>query len=218
MTARRRFESPHRFKTLRLRKKIGDWFGGHQVVFDGTASESFSLREIRHDVSLRRSQRPRLLRPARIKVRGGRANRRRCARWRRFPSDCRILTHSNMGAGVLCRNFSGETHASRPLWTREIRIGPPTASKARHASGVKERAGRSGVTTGRVKLQASPIEFEYIWNDDLPWVVTVRGGGRMSYEVITFFNLDPFSNDTVLRPWVCTRPPSRAPDRPLSTR
>src|SRR5882757_7116470 len=55
---------------------------------------------------LERSRRPRLLRPARFKERGGRANRRRCARWRRFPSDCRIEAHSNMRSVVLCRNFS----------------------------------------------------------------------------------------------------------------
>jgi len=70
---------------------------------------------------LERSQRPRLLRPARIKVRGGRANRRRCARWRRFPSDCRVLAHSDMGNGVLCRNFSGEALTSRWRRRREIR-------------------------------------------------------------------------------------------------
>ena len=55
---------------------------------------------------LDRSRRPRLFRPARFKKRGGRANRRRCARWRRFPSDCRSKPHSNMGNVVLCRNFS----------------------------------------------------------------------------------------------------------------
>jgi len=58
---------------------------------------------------LDRSRRPRLLRPARFKKRGGRANRRRCARWRRFPSDCRFEAHSNMSTAVLCRNFSSGT-------------------------------------------------------------------------------------------------------------
>jgi hypothetical protein len=61
---------------------------------------------------LERSRRPRLLRPARFKERGGRANRRRCARWRRFPSDCRTETHSNMRTVVLCRNFSSGTSVS----------------------------------------------------------------------------------------------------------
>ena len=55
---------------------------------------------------LGRSRRPRLFRPARFKKRGGRANRRRCARWRRFPSDCRVRPHSDMGNMDLCRNFS----------------------------------------------------------------------------------------------------------------
>jgi len=53
MTTRRRFESAHRFKTLRLCKKIAGGRGKHQVVFAGRCDESFSLREIRHDVSLR---------------------------------------------------------------------------------------------------------------------------------------------------------------------
>ena len=61
---------------------------------------------------LERSRCPRFLRPARFKERGGRANRRRCARWRRFPSDCRTETHSNMRAVVLCRNFSSGTSVS----------------------------------------------------------------------------------------------------------
>ena len=68
---------------------------------------------------LERSQRPRLLRPARFKERGGRANRRRCARWRRFPSDCRTETHSNMRTVVLCRNFSSGTSVSLALKKRD---------------------------------------------------------------------------------------------------
>jgi hypothetical protein len=53
MTTLRCFESAHRFKTLRLRKEIADRFGARQVVFVGIRAESFSLREIRHDVSVR---------------------------------------------------------------------------------------------------------------------------------------------------------------------
>jgi hypothetical protein len=75
----------------------------------------FPLREMGHDVSLERSRRFRLFRPARFKDRGGRANRRRCARWRRFPSDCRVQTHSNMSDVVLCRNFSGGAFMPRSL-------------------------------------------------------------------------------------------------------
>ena len=59
---------------------------------------------------LGRSRRPRLFRPARFKKRGGRANRRRCARWRRFPSDCQGKPHSNVRNAVLCRNFSKRGH------------------------------------------------------------------------------------------------------------
>jgi hypothetical protein len=53
VTAPRRFESAHRFKTLRLRRKVASRFGERQFVFAGGCAESFSLREIRHDVSLR---------------------------------------------------------------------------------------------------------------------------------------------------------------------
>jgi hypothetical protein len=106
MTAAPYFESTRRFKTLALRAKNAAGLCKHEVVFTGRRAKSFPLREIRHDVSLSRSRRLRLSIPARLKERGGRANRRRYARWRRFPSDCRIETHSNMGAVVLCRNFS----------------------------------------------------------------------------------------------------------------
>src|ERR1700754_5305550 len=108
---------------------------------------------------LGRSRRPRLLRPARFKDRGGRANRRRCSRWRRFPSDCRIETHSNMRMVGLCRNFSGGALASRSFRTREIRTSHPTAPKAKYASGLECAGGAGGVATELIEFQASPIEF-----------------------------------------------------------
>jgi len=75
-----------------------------------------------HRVFLNRSRRPRFLRPARFEKRGGRANRRRCARWRRFPSDCRIELHSDMRIVVLCRNFSRrDIRVLSALNKREIR-------------------------------------------------------------------------------------------------
>jgi hypothetical protein len=165
------------------------------------------------------SRRPRLLRPARFEVRGGRADRRRYARWRRFPSDCRIETHSNMRIGLLCRNFSGGTLASRSLRTREIRNSH--RDRAEGEAREQARAGRAEwLTTERIGFQPSPIEFEYTWNDNLPWAITAGGGGCMSYETITVFSLVPFSNDTVLDALdtACTRPPARTPDRPSSTR
>ena len=55
-----------------------------------------------------------------LKTRGGRANRRRCARKRRFPSVRWVVTHSNMSTVVLCRNFSSEALVSRLRRTREI--------------------------------------------------------------------------------------------------
>jgi hypothetical protein len=101
-----RFESLHRFKTLsRPTKSVGSCCE-REVDFRAMRLESFSLREIGHDVHLRTFATPTALRPARFKERGGRANRRRCARWRRSPSDCQVKPHSNMRHGVLCRNFS----------------------------------------------------------------------------------------------------------------
>ena len=104
---------------------------------------------------LDRSRRPRLFRPARFKKRGGRANRRRCARWRRFPSDCRSKPHSNMRNVVLCRNFSRWAFVSRSLRTREIRNGPTGKRKAKHPNGLKKRAERSGIASER--FQASGV-------------------------------------------------------------
>ena len=52
MTALRRFESPHRFKTLSIRADAAARFCECEVDFAGSSVESFSLRETRHDVSL----------------------------------------------------------------------------------------------------------------------------------------------------------------------
>jgi hypothetical protein len=110
---------------------------------------------------LGRSRRPRLFRPARFKKRGGRANRRRCARWRRFPSDCRSKPHSNMRNVVLCRNFSGGAFVSRSVQTREIRNWPTSGSAGRSTrtrlkNGLDEAAQRLNDS----RLQALPAEFE----------------------------------------------------------
>jgi hypothetical protein len=53
MTAARRLESVHRFKTLALGAKNRCLIWRTEVVFTGTGVESFSLRETGHDVSLR---------------------------------------------------------------------------------------------------------------------------------------------------------------------
>ena len=92
---------------------------------------------------LGRSQRPRLFRPARIEDRGGRVNRRRCARWRRFPSDCRMQTHSDMGDGVWCRNFSKDVTVLVVSDKRDTRQALPTTAKRNMRAGsVLERAER----------------------------------------------------------------------------
>jgi hypothetical protein len=149
VTPVRRFESLRRFNPLPRPTKSAAWFCEREVVFGGSQVESFPLREIRLDVSLRTFATPTALRPARFKKRGGRANRRRCARWRRFPSDCRVQPHSNMRSVVLCRNFSGGAFVSRSLRTREIGTEPTAiAPKAKHVDRV-ERAERSGVAPER---------------------------------------------------------------------
>src|SRR5258708_35871463 len=104
--AARHFESLHSFKNLPPCAKAAACFYQREVDFSDTHVESFPLREIRHDVSLRPFAAPTALRPARFKKRGGHAHLRRCACWRRFPSDCRIETHSDMSTSVLCRNFA----------------------------------------------------------------------------------------------------------------
>ena len=108
-----------------------------RTSFHGARVESFSLREIRHAVHVRTFAAPAALTPARFKIRGGRANRRRCARWRRFPSDCRVKPRSNMRIVVLCRNFSSGALLSRSLRTREIRTNQPQVPKAKHVSGLQ---------------------------------------------------------------------------------
>jgi hypothetical protein len=52
VTAARRFESMHRFKTLPLYAQSAARFRTREVVFAGTRLESFSLRETGHAVSL----------------------------------------------------------------------------------------------------------------------------------------------------------------------
>ena len=79
--------------------------------FEALAVNHFRCGKMGMMYLLGRSRRPRLFRPARFKKRGGRANRRRCARWRRFPSDCRSKPHSSMRNAVLYRNFSKRRHS-----------------------------------------------------------------------------------------------------------
>jgi len=92
----------------------------HCAAFRRDCVESNALRDAAHRVTSISFAAPTILRPARFWKRGGRANRRRCARWRRSPNVCRTETYSNMGTVGLCRNFSGEAFVSRSVWTREI--------------------------------------------------------------------------------------------------
>jgi hypothetical protein len=52
MAAARHFESTSKFKSLRFRTKLADRIDERQVVFAGTRSESFSLRETRRNILL----------------------------------------------------------------------------------------------------------------------------------------------------------------------
>jgi len=167
---------------------------------------------------LDRSRRPRLLRPARFKKRGGRANRRRCARWRRFPSDCRFETHSDMGTAVLCRNFSSGAFVSCSLRTREIRT-----RTNRSAEGDGSRRSRTGLSEAVPRLDGLSssgrrLNLKHSRDDSSPCAITVRGGGCMLYGIIAIFDQVRLSNDAICDAAVCARPPARAPDRPLSTR
>jgi len=112
MTALRHFESPHRFKTLPQSAKTAARFRGREAILPATADESFPLRENGHRVSIRTFAAPTALRPARFKVRGGCADRRRSVRWRRFPSDPRVEPHSDVRNVNLCRSFSGAAYAA----------------------------------------------------------------------------------------------------------
>ena len=171
---------------------------------------------------LDRSRRPRLLRPARFKKRGGRANRRRCARWRRFPSDCRVQPHSNMGRVVLCRNFSGEASVSRSLQTREIRRSrPTTALKAKYADGLRRAVHTRRLSDWTVSMFGrGRLNLKQTWNDNLPGATAARWGGCMLYGISAVLDQLPFSGVVVSDDLDVTsaRPPERAPDRPLSTR
>jgi hypothetical protein len=75
-------------------------------VFKRLKCESISLRVFPLGVFLRSSAAPTILRPARFWKRGERANRRRCARRRRFTKRCRFKTCSNAGTVALCLNVS----------------------------------------------------------------------------------------------------------------
>jgi hypothetical protein len=55
------FESVRRFKTLARAAKIAGGQCACEAVFEGACGESFSLRETRHDVSLRAFAAPTVL-------------------------------------------------------------------------------------------------------------------------------------------------------------
>ena len=107
--------------------------------FLGACAESFSLRDAGNEVSLRTFAAPTILRPARFKKRGGRANRRRCARWRRSPSDCRVEPHYQSEDRGFVSKFLRRGFVSRSLQTREIRDwSPASATEVKHVAGLKQ--------------------------------------------------------------------------------
>jgi hypothetical protein len=72
---------------------------------------------------------------------GGRADRRRYARWRHLPSDGRVATHSNMRMVELCRNFSRGPFKVRAV--QKEKYARPTATTAPKVNGQEglERTG-----------------------------------------------------------------------------
>jgi hypothetical protein len=156
---------------------------------------------------LMRSRRPRILRPARFRKRGGRANRRRCARWRRFPSDCRIVPHSNMRSVVLCRKFL----------QRGICVS--FASNKRGTQQPSEERAEGEAKVGRTIFGRGRLNLKQTRDDNLPWEIAARGGGCMLYGISVVFDQVPFSNDALLDALDVARtpPPARIPDGPPST-
>ena len=146
-----------------------------------------------------------------------------------------------MGKEVLCQNFSKRSiRASSLKKERYETVEPASLGKAERAGGVEFKAGGvSGVAAESCfGFQTSPVDFKQIWSDDLPYLVAVRGGGSMSYEIIGIPGSDLFKHHSV---WsaaassitvasgfpnislnvfeaVRKRPSARAPDRPSSTR
>src|SRR5258705_723830 len=90
VTALRRFESMHRFKTLPCSMRSAAGLSERGVDFPVSRAESFSLREIRHAVHVRTFAAPAALRPARFKIRAVRATQRRVARLQCFSTDCMV--------------------------------------------------------------------------------------------------------------------------------
>ena len=106
-------------------------FAAAKWFFEALAVNHFRCQKKTMLYLLGRSRRPRLFRPARFEKRGGRANRRRCARWRRFPSDCQSKPHSDVGNAVLCRNFSRRGHPCPARFEQERYETDPPASARR---------------------------------------------------------------------------------------
>src|SRR6202042_3671335 len=92
---------------------------------------------------------PTISEPARYKTRGERADRRRCARRRRFPGDCRTETFSNTGNGELRPNLSSEARLADDN-KRERGKGTASARKRQGSNGqvvrVNEYSGVIGAT------------------------------------------------------------------------
>lgn len=134
-------------KPCRSRRNTTRVIAAAKWFFEALAVNHFRCGKMGMMYLLGRSRRPRLFRPARFKKRGGRANRRRCARWRRFPSDCRSKPHSSMRNAVLCRNFL-KWGIRVPLASNKRN----TKQASREAQGeaperVKKRAERNGKTS-----------------------------------------------------------------------
>ena len=143
VTALPAFESVHRFKTLPLAAKCAGCSRGAKWFLPTLSVNHFRCGKQGMLYLLGRSRRPRLFRPARLKKRGGRADRRRCARWRRFPSDCQGKPHSNVRNAVLCRNFSKRGHPCPARFEQErYETDPPANAGAKHPN--KKRAGGNG--------------------------------------------------------------------------
>lgn len=94
-----------RFKTLSTRYDTRREKRAGQVIDARTNATSSPLRETGARVFLNRPQRSQFFRSVRFEKWGGRADRWRCVRERRFPSDRQAVAHGFMRTVFLCLNF-----------------------------------------------------------------------------------------------------------------
>ena len=119
------------------------------------------------------------------------------------------------GTGVPFASNKRDTHRAADKRQKATHCGQVKTS------GLEKAAWRlSGLTFGRGRLN-----LKQAWDDNLPCAIAARWGGCMLYGISAVFDPVPFSNYAVFHcldfdclDIIGSRPPARAPDRPLSMR